>query len=341
MYAISLWSSSKQDNLQFRGHSFHVEIFLLVEIEIFTLAGWRCKLIFFVLKLLQKSRDTPICPNNLQKHHNHTVHSFSFCFFFFLVCWNVFLKRSFEDFHFVRERNLLVATSLEMGQWSTVTPCLCQAERFRQVGRRRMALQRARGILFHRNTAAELYFHHPALTPVCLSQSPHNSLVSFLWLHEFLSAEWHSLHRMDREHPHPKQSPAHWPESSPGRQDWSLSPLGQDWALTPAQGSAALGPQHVPCHAFPRAVVALDVQPAADPLLPNSPFASACSLSLLGPLWLLRADIPGVPSEFLLALMSLLPVLLLHSHWQEKEGAKQAFSLKLLCFKCWVRKNSR
>lgn len=74
-----------------------------------------------------------------------------------------------------------------------------------------------------------------------------------------------------------------------------------------------MGPLHVPCHGFPRVVVALDVQPPANPVLPNSPFASAFSLTVLGPFWPRRADIPGVPSEFLLALMSLLAVLLVYS----------------------------
>lgn len=97
-----------------------------------------------------------------------------------------------------------------------------------------------------------------------------------------------------------------------------------------------MDPVHVPCHGFPRAAVALDVQPPANPVLPNTPFGSAFSLTLLGPFWPLRADIPGVPSEFLLALMSLHAVLLICSHWQEKEGAKQAFPLKLLFSKCWT-----
>lgn len=74
-----------------------------------------------------------------------------------------------------------------------------------------------------------------------------------------------------------------------------------------------MGPLHVPCHGFPRAVVALDVQPPANPVLLNSSFASAFSLTLPGPFWPRRADIPGVPSEFLLALMSLLAVLLVYS----------------------------
>lgn len=60
-----------------------------------------------------------------------------------------------------------------------------------------------------------------------------------------------------------------------------------------------MGPLHVPCHGFPRAVVALVVQPPANPVLPNSPFAFALGLTLAAPFWPLRADIPCVPSEFL------------------------------------------
>lgn len=55
-----------------------------------------------------------------------------------------------------------------------------------------------------------------------------------------------------------------------------------------------MGPPHVPCHGFPRAVVALVVQPPANPVLPNNPCAFPFSLTLLAALWPLRADIPAV-----------------------------------------------
>lgn len=103
-----------------------------------------------------------------------------------------------------------------------------------------------------------------------------------------------------------------------------------------------MGPLHIPCHGFPRAVEALVVQPPAKPVLPNSPFAFAFSLTLPAPFWPLRADILGVPSGFLHArekngVMSLLGVLLVYSYWQKKEGRKQAFPLKLAMTKEVIR----
>lgn len=136
--------------------SLAVEI-LLVEKEFLTLADWRCKLIFFVLKLLQKIRDTPACANNLPTEAPHWCSSLPPLLFFSLVCWNVFLKGGFEDSHFVREWKLLVVTSLEMGQWLIVTPSPCQTDRAPDKwGEEEWLCRGHGGILFHTNTTAEL-----------------------------------------------------------------------------------------------------------------------------------------------------------------------------------------
>lgn len=88
-----------------------------------------------------------------------------------------------------------------------------------------------------------------------------------------------------------------------------------------------MGPLHVLSHGFPRAAEALVVQPPANPVLPSSPFAFVFSLTLLAPVRSLRADIPGVPTEFLCAtkensVTSLLGILLVYFYWQEKEEEK-------------------
>lgn len=186
-----------------------------------------------------------------------------------------------------------------------------------------MALQRALGgFISHKySSRTDRPSLHPALTPVCP-----NSLVSFLWLHEFLSAEWQSLDRMDREHPHPN----HWPESSPGRLDMSSGSPGAEEEAEPCPALHRDQQPWVPCLSHVMDFPGLSWLWMFSLLLSQpSQTASAFSVSLPGPFWPLRADIPGVPSEFLLAVLFIAP------QWKkEKEGAKQAFPLKLLCFKC-------
>lgn len=93
--------------------------------------GWsKAKINLFLFWNYYRKSEIPqsVLITCLQKHHIHAVHSLPI-YFFPLVCWNVFLKRSFEDSHFVREWKLLVVTSLEMGQWLMVTPFPCQTDR--------------------------------------------------------------------------------------------------------------------------------------------------------------------------------------------------------------------